>query len=458
MPFTPRIPRRAFLRQSSAACAIAPCLAPSLRAHARFQTTRLRVAAVCTEFTYRSHAHVILENFLEPYLFNGEVLDPPCQIASLYLDQTPQADIGRAVAAEYKIPVFHSISDALTLASGELAVDAVLSIGEHGDYPVNAKAQREYPRKRFFDEITRTFEKTGRSVPVFNDKHLSYRWDWAREMVDTARRMNFPLMAGSSVPLAQRKPDLNLPPDTRVRHAISIHGGGVESYDFHALEILQSIVEARAGGETGVSAVAFLEGDVLANALKGEDRWAQALLNAAMNAERERDLPRQPAADAAPGVAPRHAIRLTYSDGLIAYAFKLGESGIRWNIAVEREGGEPPLAFAYDAGPWQNRNLFRALSHAIQLCFVEKKSPYPVERTLLTTGVLDAAMDSRIAGGKPITTPQLAIAYSPGDWSRCRERGKSWEILHHETPEPPGICRFARALRSQRRIQPIPGP
>jgi hypothetical protein len=36
---------------------------------------RPRVAAVFTAFTYRSHAHVILENFLEPYLFNGNPSD-----------------------------------------------------------------------------------------------------------------------------------------------------------------------------------------------------------------------------------------------------------------------------------------------------------------------------------------------------------------------------------------------
>ena len=116
----------------------------------------------------------------------------------------------------------------------------MLLIGEHGNYPTNAKGQVEYPRKQFFDQIVAVFRRSGRVAPVFNDKHLSYRWDWAKEMVDTARAMKIPLMAGSSVPLAERRPPLELPGGAKIVEAVSIHGGGVESYDFHALEVLQS--------------------------------------------------------------------------------------------------------------------------------------------------------------------------------------------------------------------------
>ncbi|MCA1684507.1 MAG: hypothetical protein LC745_00680 [Planctomycetia bacterium] len=153
---------------------------------------RRKVAAVVTEFTYRSHAHVLLENFLEPYLFNGRRVDPGVEVVSLYVDQFPARDMAREVARDYKIPIYPTIAGALCLGGKTLAADAVLSIGEHGNYPTNAKGQREYPRKRFFDEIVAVFEASGRVVPVFNDKHLSYRWDWAKEMVDTARAVDVP--------------------------------------------------------------------------------------------------------------------------------------------------------------------------------------------------------------------------------------------------------------------------
>src|SRR5262249_23275692 len=146
-----------------------------------------------------------------PYYFNGKPTDPGAEVVSLYLDQVPAADMAREVARQFNIPIYPTIAEALCRGGTGLAVDAVLSIGEHGRYPVNAKGQREYPRKRFFDEIVKVFEASGRGVPVFNDKHLSYRWDWASAMYDTSRRLHFPLMSGSSVPLAQRRPPLELP-------------------------------------------------------------------------------------------------------------------------------------------------------------------------------------------------------------------------------------------------------
>ena len=59
-----------------------------------------------------------------------------------------------------------------------------------------------YPRKEFWDQIVAAMRRSQRFVPVFNDKHLSYRWDWAKSMYDEARELGIPLMAGSSVPLA----------------------------------------------------------------------------------------------------------------------------------------------------------------------------------------------------------------------------------------------------------------
>src|SRR5712691_4148824 len=154
---------------------------------------RPRVAAVYTVFRHRSHAHDILENFLEPYYFNGKLTDPGVEVVSFYADQQgPTGDMTQDVAKQYKVRVCKTIEEALCLGGKDLAVDAVLSIGEHGDYPVNKWGQVEYPRKRFFDECVAVMRESGRVVPLFNDKHLSYRWDWASEMVATARKLDIP--------------------------------------------------------------------------------------------------------------------------------------------------------------------------------------------------------------------------------------------------------------------------
>lgn len=428
-----QLTRREFLASTAAMAASASgprCLAAGDKP--------IRVAAVMTCFTYRSHAHVILENFLEDYLFNGKRTSPGCKVVSFYIDQFPQGEMGRAVAKEYGIPIFPTIEGALTLGGKELAVDGVLSIGEHGDYPINEKGQQEYPRKRFFDGIVAAFEKTGSVCPVFNDKHLSYRWDWAKEMVDTAQAMGFALMAGSSVPLAQRIPPLELPERAKMIDAVSVHGGGVESYDFHGLEVLQSMLEGRAGGETGVREVRFLDADALRTAAKA-GLWSVELAEAAMRAEVG---PEQDTWIGNPEYRNVHGILVTYKSGPRAIMLKIGDGATRWNFACRLEGDDKPRATSFYVGPWDNRNLFRALSHAIQIHFREKRPPYPVERTLLTSGVLAAAMDSRFDQGRPIPTDWLDITYKPVDFRRCREMGESWKLITPNTPEPPAIHRY----------------
>ena len=407
---------------------------------ARAADQPLRVAAVFTEFAYRLHAHVLLENFLEPYYFNGQKTSPDCKIVSFYADQVPAGrDMARPVAKEYSIPIFPTIDAALCVGGKDLAVDAVLSIGEHGTYPTNKKGQHEYPRKRFFDEIVKVFVRSGRSVPVFNDKHLSYRWDWAKEMVDTAQKLNFPLLAGSSVPLAQRIPPLEIPAGTKIVEAVATHGGNIDSYDFHGLEVLQSLVEARAGGETGVTRVQYVAGKALWQAAE-QGLWSPDLLKIGLAAE-----PKHPAegfdkwrntGDKAWGLL------IQYKDGLRGAVLNASGGGNHWHFACKTADQPKPLATSFYVGPWNNRNLFKALAHAIQVEFRERKALIPIERTLLTTGLVEAGVESHALGDQPYETPHLQFAYQPRDFQALREMGATWKIINEATPEPKGICRI----------------
>ncbi|MCE9531244.1 MAG: hypothetical protein K8T89_09005 [Planctomycetes bacterium] len=351
-------------------------------------TKRLKVAAVYTLFRHRTHAHDILENFLEPCLFNGEKIDHGMDV---------------------------------------------------GEYPINALGQTEYPRKRFFDAVVGVMKKSNRFVPIFNDKHLSYRWDWAKEMYDTSKKLGIPLMAGSSVPLSQRVPAWDLPKDAEVVEALSIHAGGTESYDFHGTEVVQSIIEARKGGETGIKQVEFLEGEALWKAAD-QGRWSVALAEKALAAE----FGKQPFDIRKMGGTKEtdpHVILLTYKDGTRGTVLKLERKSDRWLFACKLKGDETIHAHRWYVGPWRNRNLFKALSHAIQHHFREGKAPYPIERTLLTTGVVEAAMRSK-AEGKALATPHLEFAYTPVDFKAMRETGASWKVLTEETPELKGITPF----------------
>lgn len=428
--------RRTFL-QTSGLAAGSVLFAASTCYGKRDMPKRPKVAAVFTVFTYRSHAHVILENFLETYLFNGERTDPGVDVVSFYADQLPDGDMSRDVSRKYKIPMFKTIDEALCVGGQELAVDAVLSIGEHGSYPRNELGQVEYPRKRFFDEIVAVMKRSKRFVPVFNDKHLSYRWDAAKEMYDEAKEHGIPLLAGSSVPLAQRRPPLELPRGAKVEEAVSIHGGPLESYDFHGLEVLQSMVEARKGNESGVSSVQLLSGDAVWEAGK-KGVWSRELADAAMAAEFGKPVPSLKKIEGEPEVEP-HCLILEYKDGFQATVLKIGHDSTRWNFACRLKGDPEIKATHFYVGPWENRNLFKALSHAIQHHFIHAKPPYPPERTLLVTGILESAMKSRAQSGKPVATPHLEFGYTSPDFRAMREMGASWKIITEDTPQPRGV-------------------
>lgn len=435
--------RRDFLKLSALAGASGLFLPTLANAESNLNKTNekqkpVRVAAIITTCFHRSHAHVILENFLQDYLFNGKRTSPGVEIVSVYCEQHLPDDLMHQIVEQFDLPMYNTIGEALCNGGDQLAVDAVLNIGEHGQYAYNNLGQHMYPRKRFFDEAVAVMKRSNRFVPLFNDKHLSYRWDEAKEMYDTAQELGIPLMAGSSVPLAQRQPNLELPPGCEITEAVSVHGGGVESYDFHALEVLQSMIENRKGGETGVSKVEFLTGEQLWQAGQ-EGRWDPALALAAMEHELGDKKPKDYRELVGDNWKDKtHGILLHYKDGLKAVAMAISGDGTRWNFSCRLKGDPQIHATDFYVGPWQNRNLFKALSHAIQHHFKHGEAPYPVERTLLTSGILDALMHSRHEK-KALETPQLEIAYQPKDFKAMREMGATWKLIPEGTPQPEGI-------------------
>ena len=222
-----------------------------------------KIAAIISIYRPGSHADVIIGKWLRGFPTDDGMVAPRTQIASIYLDHVFDDDMGRQIAADFDVPVYDSIPAALCLGGSQLAVDGVLLIGEHGDYPFNEKQQQLYPRRHFMEQITGVMATSGRSVPVFNDKHLSWRWQDARWMADRAAELQAPFMAGSSLPVAWRKPFLEHDLETPLKEAVAVGFSGLDIYGFHTLEVLQCMVERRRGGETGVKAVTCLEGEAV---------------------------------------------------------------------------------------------------------------------------------------------------------------------------------------------------
>jgi hypothetical protein len=372
------------------------------------------VAAVVTVYRRNSHADVIVGKILEGFDQAGGP-GPALRLAALYTDQVPGNDLSRDLAKKHHFRIARSIEEAITLGGDRVAVAGVLSIGEHGDYPFTKDTrQHMYPRRRFFDAIVATFRKYRRVVPVFNDKHLAYAWRDAKHMADTARAMNIPFLAGSSLPVACRAPALALPRGCELTGALALGYGGLESYGFHALEGLQCMVERRRGGETGVAAVQAVSGDAIAQALK-ERRWSRELLDAAVETtpRPRKGWPR----DLGKGAV---FFLLEYRDGLQAAVAMSTGLAAEFAFAGRIKGEARPRVtwFQLQEGPPYGHfaHLLRAIEHTIHT----GKPAYPVERTLLTTGVLDALMHSAARGNRLIKTPELAIRYEAADWPFAR--------------------------------------
>src|ERR1051326_5263812 len=182
---------------------LAACLVPILPAAAadsRPATTR-NVAAVVTVYYHNSHPDMLVSRLLQTDTLDGRGRVSPLQLASLYTDQKPENDFSRTLVVSNRVRISETIEDALTLGTGRLAVDGVLLIAEHGDYPKSPVGNTRYPKPRFWDETLKVFRASGRVVPVFVDKQLADNWQDARYIYDSAREMKIPLMAGSSLPV-----------------------------------------------------------------------------------------------------------------------------------------------------------------------------------------------------------------------------------------------------------------
>jgi hypothetical protein len=362
-----------------------------------------RIAAIITAYYPYSHADVIVTKFLRGIPTDDGLQPPQVEIASMYLDQIHERDVGCELAEAHGVPIFQSIAKALTLGGNELAVDGVLVIGEHGDYAWNEKEQHLYPRRFFIEQICGVFASAGRSVPVFSDKHLSWSWEQARWMYERTQELNVPFMAGSSLPVTYRRPWLEYDLDTPVTEAVSVAYGGLDAYGFHALETLQCMVERRIGGETGVRRVQCLEGkDVWEAGASG--RWSQDLFDAAIEKiENKKEGDPQEICES-PVV-----YLLEYVDGLRTATFLLNGFTTGWAYAGRRADGEVDAAEFYLAGDPHPHFSYLCLN--AQQLFLTGESVYPIERTLLVSGVLEAVLDSRHRGHVMLDTPHLGVSY-----------------------------------------------
>ncbi len=382
--------------------------------------TSKRIAIITTIYRYLSHAQHFADRFLVGYPHEGRWHRPDMKVVSLYVQQESEGEQSLDRAREFGFTIYPTISEALRCGGDELAVDAVLLIAEHGDYPSNEKGQVLYPRYDFFKECVAVFEQDGRAVPLFNDKHLSYSFEKAREMVADAHRLGFGLLAGSSLPVTWRLPDVELPLDCDITDALMVGVGGSDPMDYHALEALQCMAERRRGGETGVAAVQLIEGEAVWRAGE-EGRWACQLLEAALSRSdtpcgltledgRTQNLLRT--GELQRLVENPSAYFIEYTDGLKATLLMLN-GGVRdYCFAAQLKNEPVPVSTQFFLTPTPNVTYSACLISKIEQLFETRVAPYPAERTMLVSGILESCLTSRAEGHVRLETPHLEkVAY-----------------------------------------------
>jgi hypothetical protein len=421
--------RRAFLRSAfrwmaaAPSMALAPPLAATVSTGVRSEPAgnRKRIAFLGTAVYQHSHAQHFLDRLTAGYAWRGTWQPPRVDVAAVYIDQFPENDLGRARIAKHGLRQAGSVKEALTLGTDRLAVDGVVIIAEHGEYNRTELGQVRYPRYEWFKEVVRVFEASGRSVPVFNDKHLSTNWPECVAMVDDSRRLGFPFLAGSSLPVTWRHPAVEMPVDADLQESVCVAYGGIDSYDFHAFETAQCMSERRRGGEVGIRAVRTVQGDDLWALLGSDDRRVTrelfvAGLTRSHNLPVEGGYPTAPVTlDWARATLPATTgLFVEHLDGFRTTAFL---TGIRdFNYAGRLRSGETITCQMYLPMPGHGSttaDFFNPLTWHIENLMLEGRTPYPVERTLLTSGMVIAGVQSKARGGVVVETPDMAIAYQP---------------------------------------------
>ncbi len=384
-----------------------------------------RVAVISTIYAYLKHTQHFIDRLFVGYPYGGEWIRPDVKVVSLYVDQRPEGDQALDRAREFGFEIFPTIAEALRCGGNELGVDGVLIIGEHGEYPSNELGQKLYPRFEFFKQCVEVFEADGRSVPIYNDKHLSYNFEKADEMVADGHRIGFPILSGSSLPVTWRLPDLELPLGCEIEDVVMVGVGGSDAMDYHTLEAMQCMVERRSGrrgeeraGEQGVAAVELVEGDAVWDAL-GAGRISRRLFEAALSR-----------ADSPQGLTiedgrtqdllgsgelmrlcekPR-AYFIKYRDGLRATMMMLNGAIRDYCFAAQVRGESEPVSTQFFLPPTPNVTYSACLVQKIVEMLETGSSPIPAERTLIVCGMLESCLQS-LHEGKRLETPHLSVVY-----------------------------------------------
>ena len=380
--------------------------------YAGAQTTPRRPRIACLVSYWglpTSHADWIVNKLLDGYWWQGAHTPSRVDVVSVYIHQLDTSLLGQKVCKAKNIPIYKTVGEAVTLGGPELAVDGVVIVAEHGNYPTDLKGHWLLPRWWIYQQVIRVFEQSKRSVPIFNDKHLSYNWDDAKWMFDKSRELQFPLTGGSSIPTYFRTPEVEIAVDTLIRNSVVVGSSPDEGAISHCIDVLQAFVDRRKGGETGVKSVQSIRGPETWQWVE-RTPWAGNLLEAVRKNFNLK-----------PGYFQEgrqsNVCIVEYNDGTNGAV--ISGSGVGWTYAGEIAGQQNPTIISMLGwpGPISQYHAANGHEHWITEMMLTRKEPFNAERLLLSTGIVNHYMDSNwedgrySAVGRRIETPYMNMSY-----------------------------------------------
>lgn len=371
------------------------------------QAPRKKVAALVADWVENSHPEVLFARVFQTYTRDDKGPPSRLELVSVYRDLPSERDLTSKYAAAYGFRVAPSVAEALTLGTGTLAVDGVLISTEWAPYPESDTGQIIYPHRRLFEECVKVFKASGRVVPVFMDKHLADTHADSQWIYDTAKEMNIPLMAGSSIPMCFYQADALVEPGAELKEIVGVSYHTLTTYGFHGLEMTQGLAERRRGGETGVKQVRCITGPAVWAAAGSE--YDPQLLAAAVAAVGAKVPEGKTMADVVPEPI---LFVIDHADGLRVNLFTLNGLVAGWAAGWRYADGRTAAALMLnEAEP--KRGRFDWQMWGVEDMILTGKPSWPAERTLFSSTILDAGLISKRDGGRVVETPFLMRPYQP---------------------------------------------
>jgi hypothetical protein len=183
------------------------------------------------------------------------------------------------------------------------------------------------------------------------------------------------------------------------------------------------MVERRAGYETGVEWLQAYRDDNFWQAHQ-DQVWPRDLFEACLSRSHTLTPGRAGFNNTFPTIDELHklvekpiAYQYGHKDGLVSTMILANGLVQDFNFAARLEGQSLPFStqmyLPMPPARTTLANFFTPQVNNVEQMFLSGKASYPVERTLLTTGLVAAAVDSLDQDGVRLETPHLDIVYRP---------------------------------------------